>query len=54
MVRRMLYNAGAPVIELHRISFGGIQLPSTLLPKENRVVTQEEELILWNQCTLDA
>lgn len=45
MVRRLLHNAGASVLALHRISFGGISL-GTLEEGAWRVVSQEELALL--------
>ena len=46
MVRRMLHNAGASVLELHRLSFGGVPL-GDLEVGEYRSLTEHEEMQLY-------
>ena len=42
MVRRILANAGYPVLELHRTRYGAITMPSDAVPGETWTVTGEE------------
>ena len=48
MVRRMLHNAGASVLALHRLSYGHIPL-GELPIKASRVIEEEEQTSLFNR-----
>ena len=48
MVRRMLHNAGASVLALHRLSYGHIRL-GDLPVRASRMIKEEEQKLLFNR-----
>ena len=53
-VKRMLAACGAPVIRLHRLSVGGLELDPSLAPGEARELTEEErERVFSQKVTID-
>ncbi|MBE5783684.1 MAG: rRNA pseudouridine synthase [Clostridiales bacterium] len=52
-VKRMFGARGKPVVALHRLSFGPLQLDEGLLPGEYRELTKEEEAALYRAAAME-